>query len=148
MLLIEWVEVRKFIYAALCLSPPLVFILKAHGRKDKRVPLLVLIPALLFSLMFVLWGVTIHGANDYLPAVFSSDGRFAVRISIGPFGAQVVELFSWEGLRKDVVYYGDIDDERDLRWMSDRTLEIPVPNLSQPCISLHDVKTICTLRQP
>jgi hypothetical protein len=125
MLFIEWVEVRKFIYAALCLVPPLVLFLKARGHKDKRLPLLSVIPALFFCSLFVLCGFAISGANDYLPAVFSSDGRFAARVSVGPFGAQAVELFSWHGLRKDVVYYGDTDDERNRRWVSYRTLEIP-----------------------
>ena len=143
MLLIEWVEVSKFIYATVCLIPTFVLFLKARGRKDKLLPLLSLIPALIFCLLFVLWGVAVGGANDGLPAVYSSDGRFAARVSIGPFGAQAVELFSWYGLRKDVLYRGDTDDERNLRWIGDRTLKIPVRGSSEGCMSTSEIEALC-----
>ena len=143
MLFVEWTEVRKFIYASLCLIPPIRLFFNARGRKDKLLPWLSLIFALVFSAAFILWGLGIGNANDELPAVYSPDGKFAARLSVGPLGEQVVELFSWHGLRKHVVYRGDTDDERSLRWTAVRTLQIPVQGPPNSCMSSAEVEVIC-----
>lgn len=143
MLFVEWVELRKFIYAALCLTPPFVLFLNARGRENKLLAWLSLFPTLILCSVFVLWGLAIGKANDELPVAYSPDGTFAARISIGPFGEQVVELFSWHGLRKDVVFRGDTDDERSLRWVGSRTLQVPMQGSSSPCLSSVEVKVIC-----
>ena len=143
MVLIEWSEARKFIYAALCLIPSAVLFLNARRRTNKLIPLLSLVPTLLSCSLLVLWGLGLNGANYNVPAVYSLDGKFAARTSVGPFGDQVVALFSWYGLRKQVLYRGYIDDERHLRWIGHHTLEIPTRNSSEKCTDTSEVMTIC-----
>jgi hypothetical protein len=65
------------------------------------------VPVGVLGVLFLLWGVSIVTSNYETAPVLSPDGRLAGRISVGPFGEQAVELFSWHGLRKEVVYRGD-----------------------------------------
>jgi|GEM_PF-7130864 len=109
MVLVEWVEVRKFLIGGLLLIMALVVPFLAHRRKWRK-PLRYRVLSLsigLLGVLFILWGRSIGTSNDETAALYSPDGRFAVRTSIGPFGAQAVELFSMHGLRKEVVYWGD-----------------------------------------
>ena len=102
-------EVRKFLIGGLLLLIALALPLLAHRKKwRKQLRYRVLSLALgVLGVLFLLWGLTIVSSNDVVRTLYSPDGRFAVRISVGPFGAQAVELFSMRGLRKEVVYWGD-----------------------------------------
>jgi hypothetical protein len=55
----------------------------------------------------------IDASNDVTTPMYSPDRQAAVRVSVGPFGAQAVELFTFHGLRKEVVYWGDTSS---MRW--------------------------------
>jgi hypothetical protein len=109
MILVEWVEVRKFLIGGSLLIIALVapFIARRRRwRKQLRYRVMSLAVGLL-GLLFIAWGRSIASSNDVVDTLYSPDGRSAVRISIGPFGEQAVELFSVHGLRKEVVYWGD-----------------------------------------
>jgi hypothetical protein len=109
MILVEWVEVRKFLIGGLLLIIALVVPFLARRRKWRK-PLRYRVLSLtvgVLGMLFILWGWSIVTSNDVVDTPYSPDGRFAARITIGPFGAQAVELFSMHGLRKEVVYWGD-----------------------------------------
>ena len=109
MLLVEWVEVQKFLIGGVLLLVALVLPLLAYRRRwRKQLRYRVLsVPVGVLGVLFILWGWGIVTANDVMDTIYSPDGNFAVRMSIGPFGAPAVELFSMHGLRKEVVYWGD-----------------------------------------
>jgi Na+/melibiose symporter-like transporter len=109
MILVEWVEVRKFLIGGSLLIIALVVPFVAHRRKWRkqfRYRMMSLALGVL-GLLFISWGWSIVTSNDVVDTLYSPDGQSAVRISIGPFGEQAVELFSMHGLRKEVVYRGD-----------------------------------------
>jgi hypothetical protein len=115
MIFVEWVELRKFLFGGALLTVAVIMPLVAHRRKwRKQIQYRVMSLAVgVLGLLFILWGWSMVSSNDVVNTLYSPDGRFAVRISIGPFGEQAVELFSMHGLRKEVVYWGDTSS---MRW--------------------------------
>jgi len=109
MILVEWIEVQKFLIGGFLLLIALVVTVLADRkkwRKELRYRVISLSVGVL-GVLFILWGWSIVTSNNVVETLYSPDGRFAVRTSIGPFGAQAVESFSLHGLRKEVVYWGD-----------------------------------------
>jgi hypothetical protein len=123
MVLVEWVEVRKFLIGGFLLLIAIAMPILAHRRKWRtqlRYRILS-VPIGLLGVLFILWGWGIATSNDATDPLYSPDRRFAVRTSFGPFGEPVVELFSMHGLRKEVVYWGDTSS---MHWTDDTDLVI------------------------
>lgn len=127
MVLVEWVELRKFLIAGSLLIIAFAMPFLAHrGRWCRQLRIRVLSMALgVLGVLLLMWGWMIVTPNDVLDTLYSPDGQLAVRISVGPFGAQAVELFSMHGLRKEVVYWGDTSS---MHWTDSSHLVIEYQN--------------------
>ena len=109
MILVEWVEVRKFLIGGLllCLSIGLPLLVRRRNWVGLSRYRWLSIPVGLLGILFVMWGGAIVTSNAETDPMYSPDSHFAVRTSYGPFGEPAVELFSMHGLRKEVIYRGD-----------------------------------------
>jgi len=150
MVLVEWVEVRKFLIGGVLLITAVTVPFLAHRRKWRK-QLRYRVMSLAFGvlgLLFLAWGWSIVTSNDVVDTLYSPDGRSAVRISIGPFGEQAVELFSMHGLRKEVVYWGDTSS---MHWNDSTHLVIEYPQAGdygggKSCPGSREVVVHCVLK--
>jgi hypothetical protein len=97
--------------------------------------------------------VSLLPGNEYSVPVYSPNGKMAARIvdynASGLGGADSwVELFSYHGLKSDVVFSGEWKsvEAPNLRWVSDSELEISYEGKVQRCTSANNVRVRCVGR--
>jgi hypothetical protein len=152
MLFVEW-----WLIGRVCLGLFLIIVLPVFGFwvvRNKpwpvRIPVRVL-SALIMLCGGFLWFIVLSlPGNSYSAAAYSPNKKTAVRIAdynaSGLGGADTsVELFTFHGLERDVVYFGEWKSvgTDDLRWRNDSELDIYHDGSMHNCKSTQHVLVRC-----
>jgi len=152
MLFVEWWFIGRICLGLLVIALP---VFSFWVVRNKRWP--VRIPVRILSALIELCGVffwlilfALPWPHFYSPAVYSPNRKTAARIddynASGFGGADTsVELFTFHGLKQDIVYFGEFKSlgATDLRWKSDSELEIYYDGPTCDCKSAQGVLVRC-----
>lgn len=152
MLFVEWWFIGR-----ICFWLFLIVVLPVFGFWVVRNrPRLVRVPVRVLSALVMLCGgflwliVLSLPGNSYSTSVYSPNKKTAARIldynASGLGGADTsVELFTFYGLKCDIVYFGEWKsvEANDLRWKSDSVLEIYYYGPISDCTSTQRVSVRC-----
>jgi hypothetical protein len=152
MLFVEWLLIGRICVWLLIIALPVFgFWAVRNKRRPVRIPVRIL--AALIALSGVFFGLIMFALPSprfYSAAVYSPSRRTAVRIedynASGFGGADTsVELFTFHGLKRDTVYFGEYKSvgANDLRWKSDSELEIYYDGPTCDCNSTRRVLIRC-----
>lgn len=152
MLFVEWWFIRRICLGLLIIA---LLVFSFWAVRNLRWP--VRIPVRILSALIALCGVlpwlivfALPWPHSYSAAVYSPNRKTAARIddynASGFGGADTsVELFTFHGLKQDIVYLGDFKtvEVNELRWRNDSELEIYCDGPSSNCKSTQRVLVRC-----
>jgi hypothetical protein len=152
MLFVEWWFIGRICLGLLIIALPVFsFWAVRNMRRPVRIPVQIL------SALIALCGVfpwlivfALPWPHSYSAAVYSPNRKTAARIddynTSGFGGADTsVELFTFHGLKQDIVYVGDFETVgvNELRWKNDSELEIYYDGPSCDCKGTQRVLVRC-----